>query len=158
RERSRLATGYPPFNGRSARCYAAVAGRDRSHNPPTKGKQSLMIGNLKTTVPPVRDARDDTGDDREKRIEIDGFEETALPPKLMALTKSVNRQLCENVEVILGRDGCFLYWDERHPEMVTQMEYVTGKVGREALEAWAAVAWDMEAGKEKRREHDRLYK
>jgi hypothetical protein len=116
-----------------------------------------MITNLKTPAPPARDARDNSGDDREKRFELDGFGETALPPKLMALTKSVNRQLCENVEVIVGRDGCFLYWDERHPEMVTQMEYVTGKVGREALEAWVAVAWDIEAGKEKRREHNRLY-
>src|SRR5262249_61484007 len=97
--------------------------------------------------PAVPDGRRDSGDERERTFEYDGFEQTALPPKLMALTKSVNRQLCENVEVILGRDGCFLYWDERHPEMVTQMEYVTGKVGREALEAWVAVAWDMEAGK-----------
>jgi len=113
---------------------------------------------LKTPVPPVPDAREDSGDDRESRFELDCFEETALPPKLAALTKCVNRQLCENVEVILGRDGCFLCWNERHPEMVTQIEYVTGKVGRESLEAWCnASARDMEAEREKRREYTRLY-
>jgi len=117
-----------------------------------------MPTNLKTPVPPVRDARDHSCDDRESRFELDGFDETALPPKLMALTKSVNRQLCENVEVVIGRNGCFLCWDERHAEMVTEIEYVTGKVGREALEAWvnrSTVDWEGE--KAKRLEHRHLH-
>jgi hypothetical protein len=101
---------------------------------------------------------DDNGDDCEKRFDLDGFEETALPPKLMALTKSVNRQSCENVEVVIGRNGCFLCWDERHPEMTTEIEYVTGQIGREALEAWwNASMGEQAARKEKRLEYQRLH-
>jgi hypothetical protein len=105
----------------------------------------------------VCDTRDEGGDDRKERFELDGFEETELTPKLKVLTKRVNRQLCENVEVVVGRDGCFLLWDERHPEMNTETEWLTGKLGREATEAYSNSPVDFESEGEKRHEYRQLY-
>jgi hypothetical protein len=76
-----------------------------------------VITNLKSALPPVPDASNGNGEDCEKYFDLDTFAEMWLPPKLMALTKDVNRRLCEHVEVIVGRDGCFLCWDERNAEM-----------------------------------------
>jgi len=76
----------------------------------------------------------------------------------MALTKSINRQLCENVKVVMGRHGCFLQWEERHRELVTELEWITGVIGRrEATEAWLNAPPDPMGEREKRREYRRLY-
>jgi hypothetical protein len=119
-----------------------------------------MNTNLNNPVPPVCEIHgDEGGDDREERFTLDAFEQTALPPKLMVLTKRVDRQLCENVEVVVRRNSCFLCWDVRHREMVTEIEYITGKVGpREATRAWLDPSHaDEGTERERRREHRRLY-
>src|SRR5215475_13945477 len=99
-----------------------------------------MSTTLRTpTLPPI-DARDDDGSDRDEWFELELFAETALPPKLMELTKCVDRNRCENVQILHDNEGWSLVWDERHPELPTQIEYVTGEIGeRNARRAWLTV-------------------
>jgi hypothetical protein len=120
-----------------------------------------MITNLKTPPPPTQNDDDsDEGDERPSvSFDLDSFEEMVLPPKLKKLTQCVIRSRCEGVCICKFRDGWFLLWDERHAENVTQIEYVTGKVGqREAREAWFNASAEEMAGEwAKRRAHKRLY-
>jgi hypothetical protein len=59
-----------------------------------------MTTDLKTPVPPPSDIDNDGGDDAEESFYLDGFGETALTPKLMELTKEVNRDSCENAAIL----------------------------------------------------------
>ena len=96
-----------------------------------------MITTVKTpTLPPVS-TREDDGSNRPEWFRLEAFEESALPPKLMQLTKSVNRKRCEDLQVLHDEEGWFLLWNERHPELPTQIEHITGEVGeRDAWKAW----------------------
>lgn len=114
-----------------------------------------MFTTLKTpTLPPI-DSREDNGSNRPEWFRLEAFGETALPPKLMELTKSVNRKRCEDVQILHDEEGWFLVWNERHPELPTQIEYITGEVGeRDAWKAWGNVG--PEGLEAKRSEYNRL--
>jgi hypothetical protein len=113
------------------------------------------------TLPPII-TREDNGSNRPECFGLEAFEETALPPKLMKLTKSVNRKRCEDVQILHDEEGWFLVWNERHPELPTQIEYITGEVGeRDAWKAWGNVGPEGLEAKErteikKRSEYNRL--
>jgi hypothetical protein len=94
--------------------------------------------NEKTPIPPASDIdNDDDGDDAEESFHLDAFAETALTPKLMELTKEVNRDSCENAAIIKTRAGrFFLVWEERHPENVSLFEYSVGKPKPESMQDW----------------------
>jgi hypothetical protein len=90
-----------------------------------------MMTNLETPIPP-ENAIDsgDHGDSPEKSWPIEYFEEHALTPALKEVIKDVNRALCENVQVIKFADGRFcLVWEELHPEMVSENEYMAAVLG-----------------------------
>lgn len=57
-----------------------------------------------------------------------------LPPGRAAdLSRPINRQQCSKAEVVHLEGGTwFLRWKERHPEMVSRLEYVMGKDDAEA--------------------------
>jgi hypothetical protein len=66
-----------------------------------------MSTTLKTPIPPATGTDNDGGDDNEKSFYLEAFDETALTPKLMELTKDVNCDACENVAIIKTRAGRF---------------------------------------------------
>jgi hypothetical protein len=120
-----------------------------------------MITDLKTPVPPPSDIDNDGGDDAEESFYLDAFGEMTLTPKLMELTKEVNRDSCENASVIKTRTGrFFLVWEERHPENVSLFEYCVGKPKPESMQDWEDY-WKQSApvstsNRNQRREYNEL--
>jgi hypothetical protein len=131
-----------------------------------------MTTNLKYPDPPQSDTDKDGGDGGEQSFYLDAFAKTALTPKLMELTKEVNRDSCENAAIIKTRAGrFFLLWEERHPENVSLFEYCVGKPKPESVqdladyyEQSAPVGMSYPAGywkqgyRNKRREYNELCK
>jgi hypothetical protein len=122
-----------------------------------------MTTDLKTPVPPPSDIENNGGDDTEESFYLDAFGETALTPKLMELTKEVNRDSCENAAIIKTRAGrFFLVWEVRHPENVSLFEYCVGKPKPESMQDWEDY-WKQSApvsmsNRDKRREYNELGK
>ena len=113
-----------------------------------------MFTTLKTPAPPTTGNDNEEGERPSASFELDYFEREALPPKLMELTRTVDRSLCENVHVSEFRDGWFLLWDERHPEMLSQDEYFMLKKAEECESDPLAY---LGATQEERREYFRIY-
>ncbi len=60
-------------------------------------------------------------------FDLDVMEESdyALPPKIAALVRQIDRSQCSKVRVVQLEEGDFsLRWQELHPEMVSTEEYL----------------------------------
>jgi len=83
-----------------------------------------MTTNLKNPGPPPSDIDKDDGDGGEQSFYLGAFAETALTPKLMELTREVNRDSCDNAAIIKTRAGRFFF------------EYCVGKTRPESMQDW----------------------